>query len=79
MSAHDPHAAFPFVSQGGLHEHQLYGFGLTKRELFAAMAMQGMCANPQLMDNDSQKQIDWIAVLAEKQADALLKSLEQQP
>lgn len=45
--------------------------GLTKRELFAAMAMQGLMANPQ--HNHSAGEIASIAIVV---ADALLTELE---
>lgn len=45
--------------------------GLTKRELFAAMAMQGLCANP---EGYSLKP-DHIAELSVSQADALIAEL----
>ena len=44
---------------------------LTKRELFAAMAMQGLCAG-KMGEVANEKRIAEIAV---KQADALLKKL----
>ena len=46
--------------------------GLTKREYFAAKAMQGMLSNSQIIDTDNW---DWIAENAVKQADLLLKQL----
>jgi hypothetical protein len=47
--------------------------GLTKRELFAAMAMQGLCANPGFADINSHA----IASYATNQADALLAALKE--
>lgn len=47
--------------------------GLTKREYFAAMAMQGLCANPEWVDISEQT----IAQCALVQADALIKQLNQ--
>ena len=47
--------------------------GLTKREYFAAMAMQGMLSNNKIIDTDNW---EWIAENAVKQADELLKQLE---
>ena len=46
--------------------------GLTKRELFAAMAMQGFCALPQVGDVSSDKTI---AEMAVEHADALIAEL----
>ena len=48
--------------------------GLTKREYFAALAMQGICMNIQ---NWSRNR-DEAAEAAVKMADALLKELEKQ-
>lgn len=45
MTDIDLKAAFPHVSHGGIHEHQLYSPGLTKREYFSIMALQGIAAN----------------------------------
>lgn len=52
--------------------------GLTKRELFAAMAMQGLCAaraSTLLLPSD----VAIIAGSAVRAADALLAALERQP
>lgn len=48
--------------------------GLTKREYFAAMAMQGLCINANSID---YTEIKVIATTAVTMADALLKQLEQ--
>lgn len=48
--------------------------GLTKRELFAAMAMQGFAADPKVAAPAAG-----VAQLAVKWADALLTELEKQP
>tara|TARA_R110000868_G_C10972546_1_gene770380 strand:- start:26988 stop:27242 length:255 start_codon:yes stop_codon:yes gene_type:complete len=53
-----------------------YG-GLTKREHFAAMAMQGICSISVRMPGN-QFHFDNIAGDAVKQADALLKAMEQE-
>ena len=58
--------------------HPLHGMqigssaGLTKRELFAAMAMQGMCADP-----DRKGEFEHYAIDAVRMADALLAALEE--
>lgn len=49
--------------------------GLTKREYFAAMAMQGLSANHQLNSNDFEN----IADMSVNQADALIEALNKQP
>ena len=45
--------------------------GLTKREYFAAMAMQGMVSHPEIGMNEYSN----IAEMAIKQANALIKAL----
>jgi len=47
-------------------------YSLTKRELFAAMAMQGMCADP--ANNQINKQI---AVWSVEMADSLIEELNK--
>ena len=49
--------------------------GLTKREYFAAMAMQGMVSAGHLKPN--QPDVEYAALLSVLAADALLKELEQ--
>jgi len=50
--------------------------GLTKREYFAAMAMQGMHANPQIWSTSIEPET--VPVMAVKQADALIKELNRE-
>jgi hypothetical protein len=45
MSANEIRSAFPWVSHGGVSEHQVVEGGLTKREYFAAMALNGLTSN----------------------------------
>lgn len=45
--------------------------GMTKREYFAAMAIQGLCENPDMRDAETE------ANLAVKVTDALLAELEK--
>lgn len=47
--------------------------GLTKREYFAGLAMQGLCANP----NTFNMSYEEIAQYSIKQADELLKQLQE--
>lgn len=49
--------------------------GLTKRELFAAMAMQGMTASCEPCDQNESKIAQW----AVNKADALIAALNQEP
>lgn len=51
--------------------------GLTKRELFAAMALQGICASHDREDGAFRQNIDAMAVCAVRSADALLDELEK--
>lgn len=56
--------------------------GLTKREYFAAMAMQGFITNSQILDECGYRDLDpqeACAQIAIKQADALIAELEKQP
>lgn len=62
--------AFPVVEPGGV-----YAIGLTKRELFAAMAMQGLLACRDELNSDSFK----FARAAIRYADALLAELAKEP
>jgi hypothetical protein len=48
------------------------GYGLTKREYFAAMAMMGIKANSGSLQRDTH-----VAELSVKQADALIKALNE--
>lgn len=50
------------------------GQGLTKREYFAAMAMQGFCANANVFSN-----LKDTAIWAVKEADALINELNKTP
>ena len=63
-------SAFPFVDETG--KAQSIAAGLTKREYFAAMAMQGVLANPNY--NGDYKHLSVVSV---KVADALLAELEK--
>jgi hypothetical protein len=56
-------------------------YGLTKREYFAAIAMQGLLSNPEVvgtLDHDGSEDYDEIlATESVKSADALLKALAE--
>lgn len=73
----DPAYPMPCVSQnnttGETVSWQTYG-GLTKRELFAAMALQGLCGRYAQGGDFMEKHVASGAV---KLADALLTALEQ--
>lgn len=65
----DQDTAFPFVSHGGIHEHQYISVGLSKRELLAAMAMHAH------RQSNLAAGSGLVAVLALDDADALLAAL----
>lgn len=50
-------------------------FGLTKREYFAGLAMQGMLANSAMVPNIAT--IEYLAKMSVKASDELLKQLEK--
>lgn len=64
-------SAFPFVLDRGSRID--CDPGLTKRELFAAMAMQGLCAGPECEGTH----IEDIALAAVAMADALIDELNK--
>jgi len=66
-------SAFPVFLQEGLSSNSHVDIGLTKREHFAAMAMQGILAGGRSWTSDS----DAVAKDAVIYADKLLKQLEQ--
>jgi len=69
--ANDPAFASP-AAWHPLHEMQIGGsMGMTKRELFAAMAMQGLVGNTTISGSAKAYARDAIAI-----ADALLAALE---
>ena len=49
--------------------------GLTKREHFAAMAMQGILSNQGIIDSITKQTAEWVAEHAVISADALLRAL----
>lgn len=68
MSAYGNHPAFPNESAAGRY------FGLTKRELIAAMAMQGLAAVP-LQGSSPSEAVKSDAQRAVEYADALIAEL----
>jgi len=65
--------AYPHHAEVKTGQPIVYDSGLTKRELFAAMAMQGMLANPADLKRDQ----DGVVEFSIGCADALLKRLEE--
>lgn len=75
-------SAFPIALQNGLSNDCHVDAGITKREYFAAMAMQGILAN-HWCRNDFRDKINGlesnvVASQAIEFADAILKELEKQ-
>jgi hypothetical protein len=54
-----------------------YGYGLTKREHFIGIAMQGILSNSCLIDNLTPGSVDWVVAKAIILADAQLAQLEK--
>ncbi len=52
--------------------------GLTKREHFISMAMQGLLSNSNIVGDHSTDSIDWITLHASLQADSILKQLQNE-
>ena len=50
---------------------------ITKREYFAAMAMQGLCANPKYFDGSQEGCMDILPDDAVRLADTLLSELDK--
>jgi len=61
--------AYPVMAQNHLH------IGLTKREYFAAMAMQGIVSNHAMIDTTNW---EWLSQESVKAADALINALNKQ-
>lgn len=64
--------AFPVINPDNTYAQ----LGLTKREYFAGLAMQGILSNSSHWD-DSLKNLQWASKTSVKFADALLKELEK--
>ena len=71
MSENGDSPAYPFVCENH-SQTQTADCGLTKREVIAAMAMQGLVAHP-----SNEPRISQYATEAVKFADALLAELER--
>jgi hypothetical protein len=84
MNADQP--AYPFTCQGPTTAPETY-YGLTKREYFSSMAMQGLLANPNfctlttewVCESAAQHATKWVCESAAQHADALLAELEKEP
>ena len=69
--------AYPVAEDHKVADEFAWTAGLTKREHFAAMAMQGLLSNPALVDTMNESIDRWVSVQATAQADALLSRLEE--
>lgn len=58
------------------HEYKVFG-GLTKRETFAAMAMQGLCDEFQTSESHDIDVCERVALRAVRMADALIDQLNK--
>ncbi len=67
-----PNESTCFVPDTGEH-------GLTKREHFAALAMQGLCANQRCAFNSLSHDSESLAAVSVEQADALIEALNEDP
>ncbi|MEQ5183138.1 hypothetical protein ABN222_01255 [Providencia alcalifaciens] len=63
-------AAFPIPAT------ELHGTntGMTLRDYFAAKAMNGILANPAMIDTATDQTLEWVAKNAYQMADAMLKA-----
>lgn len=68
-------SAFPITDVDNDHFKGQLQTGISKREYFAAMAMQGMCANTCYGDRHSNNR-EAISAKSIEIADAILKQLE---
>lgn len=73
INANDPINSIP-----DLNEHPSSWYGLTKREYFAAMAMQGLAAvNDKGIFDSIELSVEFGAKLSVKMADALINALNE--
>lgn len=69
--------AYPIVHQSPEREFETqFHNGLTKREYFAAMAMQGILSNSPDWE-DSDRCLKWVSESSAKYADALIEALNK--
>lgn len=64
--------AYPVATVDGFTQH-----GLTKRELFAAMAMQGLIQHAATIDTGGRPVAEFVCEAARMYADALMAELER--
>lgn len=63
-----------YTTQKGTYNPDYMSSGLTKRELFAALAMQGILANPERIGGKDQELTQYSVMLA----DALINELNKE-
>lgn len=74
MAGKDDKPAFPLIVDLSADKTGCQNYGLTRLELFAAMAMAGLLANP-----DHDKSAAGTADYARRHADALIAELDKEP
>ena len=74
-NSEQPIIPMPYQSQDGSIQHDVY-FGLTKREYFAGLAMQGILSSRGLQEALNQDRTKWEDCAVEY-ADLLLAALEK--
>lgn len=57
---------------------KVYSQGLTKREYFAGLAMQGMLANRNIVESLTRTEIEWVSEKSVILADALIEQLTKE-
>jgi len=65
----------PIYPIADLNNHPSLLFGLTKREYFVGLAMQGLLSNQSITEHHGESAIKWITEHSIKQADEILKQL----
>ena len=81
ITGNEPINYFEYTQSNEFGNYQAINKGLTIRQHFAAMAMQGLLSNPEWMEvykGEKYKMMDDIvAEVSVKQADALINALNQ--
>ena len=76
--------AMPVFDAAGIVQDSWSGFlsgngmGLTKREIFAMTAMQGILSNPSLLDNLSDSTVSWVKEKSIILSNELLDGLDKE-
>lgn len=75
-NSEQPIIPMPYTNQDGTLQHDIF-FGLTKREHFAGLAMQGLLAKHYIKDSDETPMLKEFAYYSVQFADALLAELDK--